>query len=79
MGPWSPTSISESSKVQQFKFQISGILLFTGVQKLCGPEISRFSPCVLRFLDNLRWLFIFSNYIGETDHFTLDLLKRPNN
>ena len=74
MGPWPPTSISESSKVQQFKFQISGILLFTGVQKLCG-----FSPCVLRFLDNLRWLFIFSNYIGETDHFTLDLLKRPNN
>ena len=39
-GPWPPTSISEPNKVQQFQFQTSGILLFTGVQKLYGPEIS---------------------------------------
>ena len=67
---------SELNKVQQFLFQTSGILLLTGVQKLCGPEISRFLPCVLQFLDNLWWLFIFSNYTWEIDHFTLDLLRR---
>ena len=42
------------------------------VQKLYGSEISRFLPFMLEFLDNLRRLFIFSNYIGEIDHFTLD-------
>ena len=47
-----------------------------GVQKLHGPEISRFSPYMLQFLDNLRWLFILSNYIREIDHFTHDLPKR---
>ena len=69
------TSISEPNKVQQFQFETSGILLFTGVQKLCGPEISRFLPYILQFWDNLRRLFIFSYYAGETDHFLLDLLK----
>ena len=67
---------SELNKVQQFLFQTSGILLLTGVQKLCGPEISRFLPCILQFLDHLWWLFIFSNYTWEIDHFTLDLLRR---
>ena len=38
--PTHPTSISELNKVQKFQFQISGILLFLGVQKLYGPEIS---------------------------------------
>ena len=42
-GPWSPpTSISEPNKVQKFDSQTSGTLLFTDVQKLYGPEISRF-------------------------------------
>ena len=31
------TSISEPNEVQQFQFQISGIFLFTGVQKLYRP------------------------------------------
>ena len=70
-----PTSISEPNKVQQFQFQTSGILLFTGFQKLYKPEISRFLPFMLQFLDYLRRLLIFSNYTGEKDHFTLDLLK----
>ena len=30
---------------------------------------------ILQFLDNLQRLFIFSNYSGEIDYFTLDLLK----
>ena len=72
------TSISEPNKVQQFQFQTSGMLLFTGIQKLYGTETSRFLPCMLHFLDNLRQPFIFSNYIGEVDHFTLDLQKRSN-
>ena len=29
----------------------------------------------VQVLDNFRQLFIFSNYIGEIDHFTLDILK----
>ena len=32
------------------------ITIFTGVQKLQGPEISRFLPCMLQFLDNLQRL-----------------------
>ena len=56
-----PTSISEPNKVQPFQFQISHILLFTGAQKLYGSETSRFLPCMLQCLDNLRQLFIFSN------------------
>ena len=72
------TSISELNKVQLFQFQTSRILLFTGVQKLYRPIISQFLPCMLQVLDNLRQLFMFSNYIGEIDHFTLDLLKRPD-
>ena len=36
------TSISELNKVQQFQFQTSGILFFTGVKKLYAAEISRF-------------------------------------
>ena len=51
------------------------ILPFTGVQKLYGPEISRFLPCMLQFLDNLRRIFIYSNYTGEIACFTLDFLK----
>ena len=53
-GPWPHTPISKPKKVQQFQFQTSGILSFTVVQKLCGPEISRFLPCMLQILDNLR-------------------------
>ena len=36
-------------------------------------------PCMLQFLDNLWQLFIFSNYLREIDHFTLDLSKRFDN
>ena len=72
------TSISKPNKVQQFQFQTSGILLFMGVQKLNGLKISRFSPCMLQFLNHSRLLIIFSNYIRGIDHFTLDLLKRSD-
>ena len=65
-----------SSKVQQFQFQTSGILLFTGLYKVYGAEISQFLPCRLQILDNLQWLFIFSNYIVEINHFTLDKSDR---
>ena len=53
-------------------------LLFTGVQKSYGPEISRFLPCMQQVLDNLRQLFIFSDYTAEIGQFTLDLLKRSD-
>ena len=75
-----PTSTSELKKVQQLQFQTSGVLLFMGVQRLYGPKISRFLPCMLQYLDNLWQLFIFSSYLKEIDHskvryLTLDLLK----
>ena len=55
-----------------------GILPFMDVQKLYGPEISQFLLCMPQFCDNLWWLFIFSNYIGEIDHLTLGLLKKSD-
>ena len=74
-GPCSPpsTSIFEPEKVQQFQFQTSEVS--NQSFKLHGPEISRFSPCMLQFLDNIQQLLIFSNYTRETDHFSLDFLK----
>ena len=47
--------ISEPNKVQQFQFQTSGMLLFVGVQKLCGPEILS----MLQFSGNFRTSFHF--------------------
>ena len=63
------------SKVQQFQFQTSGILLPTGVHKLYGSKMAQFLPSRLQILDNLQRLFIFFNYIMEINYFTLDLLK----
>ena len=48
-------------------------------QRLYWPKISRFSLCVLQFLDNIQRLPIFSNYTEKTDHFSLDFLKRSDN
>ena len=70
-GSCPPLPLQFPNKVQQFQFQASEILLFTGVQKLCGPETSPYLPCMLQ----VKRLSVISNYIGETDHFTLDLLK----
>ena len=81
-GGHSPTtSIFETKKVQQLQLQTSKILLFTGAQKLYGAEISRFSLCMLQFLDNIQRLLISSNYIGEIDHIdhqTDHILKRSD-
>ena len=66
-------------RYKSFRFKHQGYcFVLTDVQKLLGPEISQFLPCMLQFLDNLWRLIIFSNYIGEINHFTLDLLKRSN-
>ena len=56
--------------------QTPEILLFMGVQKIYGPEISRFLLYMLQFLDHS--LTFFSNYKREVDHFMLDLLKRSD-
>ena len=69
-------SIFEPKKVQQFQLQTSDTLLLTGPQKIYGSHISRFSPCMVRFLDNIQRLLIFSNYIGRKFRkFLLDVLK----
>ena len=65
-GPAPPlphNSVFEPNKVQKIQFQTLGLSLVMDVQKLSGPEISQFLPCMLQFLDNLLWLFIFSIYI----------------
>ena len=69
-GPWPPHFSFWTKQGPIFSVSV------TGSQKLYGPEISQFLPCILQVLDNLRQLFIFSNCIGEMEHFTLDLLKR---
>ena len=55
---------------------INDIAFYRSSEILHRPEISQFFPCMLQFLGNLWWLFIFSNYIVEVDHFKMDLLKR---
>ena len=64
-GPWSLFFNYRTNKVQAFQFQTSGILLFTNVQKLHGPEISQFLPCMLQFLDNLGALPFFLSTQGN--------------
>ena len=56
--------------------QTPEILLFMGVQKIYGPEISRFLLYMLQFLDDS--LTFFSNYKREVDHFMLGLVKRSD-
>ena len=69
------TSIFEPNKIQNFQFQTSGILSFTNVQKLYGPEISQFLSCILQFLDNL-FLFFLIHKGNRALH--VGLLKRSN-
>ena len=68
--------VIDASWIVCYYFLITTYLM--GVQKLCGPEIARFLPCMVLFLDNLRWLSIFSNYIREIDYFKLNLNESAN-
>ena len=77
-GAWPPNFNLRIKQGPKVSFQISGIFLFTDVQKLYGPETLQFSFSILQFLDNLWPRFIFSNYIEEIDNFTLSLLKRSD-
>ena len=81
-----PTSISEPNKVQQFHFRTSGILLFTGVQKLYEPEISGFLPHYANIFGQFMAAFHFflarggnrSLQVGpsvKVRYLTLNLLK----
>ena len=54
-GAWHSHFNIKPNQDQKFQFQPSGILLFTDVQKLYGPEISQLLPCMLQYLDNLRY------------------------
>ena len=74
--PWPPNFNFRIKQGPKVLFQTLGIFLFTDVQKLYGPETLQFFFSILKLSNNLWRLFIFSNYIEEIDHFTLDLLKR---
>ena len=52
---------NNSNKTMVKKLSVSNlkVLLFTHVQKLYGPEISQYLPCLLQILNQLRQLFIF--------------------
>ena len=75
-GAYRPLQFLNQTIFTSFSFKHKRYCFFMGVQKLYEPEISRFLPCMLQFLENLHWLFIFFNCIREIDHFMLDLLKR---
>ena len=45
------------------------------VQKLCGPEISRFFTAYATNFEQFMAVFNYYNYTGEKDYFKLDLLK----
>ena len=51
---------------------------FYGCSQIIRTKNFAILPSMLQYLNNLRHLFIFSNCIGEIDHFTLDLLKRSD-
>ena len=76
-----PTSIFEPNKVQQpFQFKTSGILPFTGVQKLYGPKISRLLPSMLQYgvWTICGGFSFFPNYTGDIDQFTWVIQKRSD-
>ena len=75
-----PSSHFNFRTKQSPKVTISNIrdIAFYRCSEIIQTRNSHFLPYMLQFLDNLWWLFIFSNYIGEADHFTLDLLKRSD-
>ena len=63
-----PTSSSEpnkANKIQQFPFQHIRNIAFNRCSEIIRPEISRFLPCLLQFLDNLWRLFIFLTTYGK--------------
>ena len=62
--------ISLLNKVHKFQFPTSRILLFTHVQKLYRPDISKYLLCMLQCLDNLWRLFILF-WIHRGNRFTL--------
>ena len=72
MGPClpSPLQFPNQTRSNSFSFKHQECCFL----QVFRPELSRFLPHVLQFLDNLRRPLIFSNYIGEVDHFTLDHL-----
>ena len=55
---------TEPNKVQQFHFQTSGILVFTGVQKLYEPEMSCFYRVCYDFW-TIYGRFSFFKFVGE--------------
>ena len=74
--PPRPTSTSEPKQVQQFQFQPSEILFFMGVQKFHGFHRVCYNSWTI--YGSFHFHLIFSNYIREIDHSTLDLLKRSD-
>ena len=78
--PSSPhrTSLSKPNKVQQVQFQTSGVLLFMGVKKLYGPEISRLLQCMFKFLDNSLTFFLTTKGKKITSRWTIWIGLRLN-
>ena len=71
---------NNSNKTKLNKLSVSNIrdIAFCGCSEIIQTRNSTILPCLLQIIDKLRRLFIFSNYIGQIDHFTLELLKRSD-
>ena len=70
-----PTSISELNKVQQFQFQTLGISLFCRCSEIIRTRNFTILYRVCYNFWTISGRFPFFIFIGEIDHFTLDLLK----
>ena len=75
-GPMPPFNFqTKQTRSNSFSFKHQG---YCFVQVFRNYTDQKFHDFYWVCYSNLRWFLIFSNYIGEIDHFTLDLLKRPN-
>ena len=76
--PFPPHSNFQTKQGPPLSVSVSNIryFLFYWYSEITGTtNLTIFTMDMLHFLDNLRWLLIFSNCIRKIDHFTLDLLK----
>ena len=73
--PFSPYHFLNQTRCDTFSFKFQGCCFLREFRYYADQKFHNFTVYT-QCLDNLRKLFIFSNCIGETDHFLLDLLKK---
>ena len=72
-----PLQFPNQTRSKRFSFKHQDIA-FYGCSEIIRTRNFTVFTVHATILDNLWQFLIFSNYIGEIDHFTFDLLKRSN-